>query len=65
MKRFYLAVASAIVTTMVAGVAFADTIRFWTTENQPERLAKQEVMAVDFKKGQATRLKSYQSKKKI
>ena len=50
MKKFYLAVASAIVTTMVAGVAHAETIRFWTTENQPERLAKQEAMAADFNK---------------
>ena len=32
MKKFYLAVASAMVTTMIAGVANADTIRFWTTE---------------------------------
>ena len=50
MRKFYSAVASAIVTTMVASVAHADTIRFWTTENQPERLAKQEAMAVDFNK---------------
>ena len=50
MKKFYFAFASAIVTTMIAGVANADTIRFWTTENQPERLAKQEVMAADFNK---------------
>ena len=42
MKKFYLSAASAIVTMMVAGVAHADTIRFWTTENQPDRLAKQE-----------------------
>lgn len=33
---------------MAQGVA-ADTIRFWTTEEQPERLAKQEAMAADFK----------------
>jgi len=26
----------------------ADTIRFWTTEEQPERLARQEAMAADF-----------------
>ena len=32
-----------------AGTAFADTIRFWTTEEQPERLAKQEELAAQFK----------------
>ena len=37
------------VTTMVIGVASADTIRFWTTENQPARLAKQQEMADAFK----------------
>ena len=50
MKKFHLAAASAIVTMMIAGVAHADTIRFLTTENQPERLAKQEAMAADFNK---------------
>ncbi len=30
-------------------MAKADTIRFWTTEDQPERLAKQQQMAADFK----------------
>jgi len=50
MKKLHLAAASAIVTAMVAGVAQADTIRFWTTENQPERLAKQQAMADDFNK---------------
>ena len=29
--------------------ASAETIRFWTTEEQPERLAKQEAIAADFK----------------
>jgi len=29
--------------------AYADTLRFWTTEEQPERLAKQEEMAAEFK----------------
>ena len=32
----------------LAGTAGADTIRFWTTEEQPERLARQEAMAADF-----------------
>ena len=26
----------------------ADELRFWTTEEQPERLARQEAMAADF-----------------
>jgi multiple sugar transport system substrate-binding protein len=30
-------------------MAQADTIRFWTTEEQPERLAKQQELAADFK----------------
>ncbi|AHM02690.1 ABC-type sugar transport system, periplasmic binding protein YcjN [Roseibacterium elongatum DSM 19469] len=40
-----LAAASVLALTTVAG---ADTIRFWTTEEQPERLARQEAMAADF-----------------
>ena len=32
-----------------ASIASADTIRFWTTEEQPERLAKQEELAAQFK----------------
>ncbi len=33
----------------LAASAQADTLRFWTTEEQPERLARQEQMAADFK----------------
>ncbi len=40
-----LAAASTLAFVSVAG---ADTIRFWTTEEQPERLARQEAMAADF-----------------
>ena len=29
--------------------ASAETIRFWTTEEQPDRLAKQKKLAADFK----------------
>ena len=36
---------------MVSGVATADSIRFWTTENQPGRLAKQQAMADDLRTG--------------
>ncbi len=32
----------------LSAAASADTIRFWTTEEQPERLARQEAMAADF-----------------
>ena len=49
MKRIFLTAMSAVISTMVMGVASADTIRFWTTENQPARLAKQQEMAEDFK----------------
>ena len=36
-------------TLLISGEAFAQSLRFWTTENQPARLAKQEQMAADFK----------------
>jgi len=49
MKRIFLTAMSAVISTMVMGVASADTIRFWTTENQPARLAKQQEMAESFK----------------
>ena len=42
MKKFNLVAATTILSVMVSGVATADSIRFWTTENQPERLAKQQ-----------------------
>jgi len=43
--------ASTIAGALVLGltVAQAETLRFWTTEEQPERLAKQEEMAAAFK----------------
>lgn len=39
---------AALALTLTATSAGADTIRFWTTEEQPERLAKQEAMAAAF-----------------
>lgn len=33
---------------MAAGPALADDLRFWTTEEQPDRLAKQQAMAAQF-----------------
>ncbi|MGV6838956.1 MAG: ABC transporter substrate-binding protein [Planktomarina sp.] len=35
--------------TLSAGFVSAQSISFWTTEEQPERLAKQEAMAAEFK----------------
>ena len=36
-------------TLLLSGEAFAQSLRFWTTEEQPDRLAKQEQMAANFK----------------
>lgn len=48
MKKLHkLALATAILAGLSTTVN-ADTIRFWTTEEQPGRLAKQEQMAADF-----------------
>ncbi len=44
-RALLLAAAS---TMAMAAMADADTIRFWTTEEQPERLARQEAMAAAF-----------------
>ena len=41
---------SAVALALSAMAVSADTIRFWTTEEQPERLAKQEEMAAEFEK---------------
>lgn len=43
-----LTLATLLAGTMLASAANADTIRFWTTEEQPERLAIQEEMAAQF-----------------
>jgi len=43
-----LVLASAIAAALVASTASAGDIRFWTTEDQPERLAKQQEMAAQF-----------------
>ena len=39
---------AAAATLLLAGAAGADSIRFWTIEEQPERLAKQETLAAAF-----------------
>ncbi len=41
--------AGMLLSASIFTMAQADTIRFWTTEEQPERLAKQQEMAADFK----------------
>ncbi|MEC8042556.1 MAG: extracellular solute-binding protein, partial [Pseudomonadota bacterium] len=49
-KHSKLLAGSALALALMAQGVSADTIRFWTTEEQPERLAKQEAMAADFQK---------------
>lgn len=39
---------AAMVLALAATAGSADELRFWTTEEQPERLARQEAMAADF-----------------
>ncbi len=48
MRPLYLTAVSMALSAMVISAASADTIRFWTTENQPARLAKQQEMADAF-----------------
>ncbi|MBN9887842.1 ABC transporter substrate-binding protein [Salipiger abyssi] len=46
--RTPLMASAAMALALSAGAAGAETIRFWTTEEQPERLARQEAMAAAF-----------------
>lgn len=48
MKKLALSSAVVSATAMAASVS-ADTLRFWTTEEQPERLEVQRAIAADFK----------------
>ena len=50
MKYLKIFVAAFMAGSLISVAAYAETIRFWTTENQPKRLAKQEAMAADFQK---------------
>jgi multiple sugar transport system substrate-binding protein len=50
MKYLKIFVAAFMAGSLISVSAYAETIRFWTTENQPKRLAKQEAMAADFQK---------------
>lgn len=43
-----LMLGAAMALALTAGAVSAETIRFWTTEEQPERLAKQQEMAAAF-----------------
>jgi len=45
-KLLYASVAAAV---LIAPSTYADTIKFWTMEIQPERMAIQEQLAADFK----------------
>lgn len=45
---------SALALALGAGAVSADTLRFWTTEEQPERLAKQQEMAAQFQAASGT-----------
>lgn len=49
MRHFSKLAAGLLLSASLSTVASADTIRFWTTEEQPDRLAKQQAMAADFK----------------
>lgn len=48
MKNTIKLMSGLLASTIIAGAAGADTIRFWTMENQPERVAIQEQLAADF-----------------
>ncbi|MCF4098313.1 ABC transporter substrate-binding protein [Maritalea mediterranea] len=53
-KRLNLMTGVALATLLSCSTAFADSLRFWTTEEQPERLAKQEQMAAQFTEATGT-----------
>ena len=55
MTRFSkLLTGTAMAVALSASAVSADTIRFWTTEEQPERLAKQQEMAAQFEAASGT-----------
>ena len=53
-KRTRLMTSAALAVALAATGANADSIRFWTTEEQPERLAKQQDMAAQFEAATGT-----------
>ena len=50
MKKLLNYLVYSLIVTFFVSNASAETIKFWTTEEQPARLAKQQAMAADFKK---------------
>ncbi len=48
-KTSTLMTTAAVAVLMSCTSIYADSLRFWTTEEQPERLAKQQEMAAQFK----------------
>lgn len=44
----HLLIGTSLSLVMSAAAVNAESLRFWTTENQPDRLAKQQTMAADF-----------------
>ncbi|WP_299428073.1 extracellular solute-binding protein [uncultured Shimia sp.] len=53
-RKTKLLSSAALALVMVSGAVNAGTIRFWTTEEQPERLAKQQEMAAEFQAATGT-----------
>ena len=49
-----LALTAAAFAVAFAGAASAQSLRFWTTEEQPDRLAKQQAMAEQFEAATGT-----------
>ncbi len=47
-RKYTLMIGAATALVLSSLAASAETLRFWTTEEQPERLARQEQMAADF-----------------
>lgn len=46
--KAFMRTGAAVALALSASALAADDLRFWTTEEQPERLARQEAMAADF-----------------
>ncbi len=55
-RQFKFMSGTAMALVLGASAAMADEIRFWTIEEQPERLAKQEAMAAEFEAKTGTKV---------
>ncbi|MGR3635732.1 MAG: ABC transporter substrate-binding protein [Shimia sp.] len=53
-RKTKLLTSAALALVLASGAVSADTIRFWTTEEQPDRLAKQQDMASKFEASTGT-----------